>query len=106
MTPTLSPQQREALREVVFDVLWPLQTWEMDPQVCRAAVDATLDAALPAIIGAVLTSALKEIDDYIAYLNESSETEEDPDYRERFLVYAKHVRRATGAIRALAEEAR
>lgn len=38
MTPT------DTLREAVFDILWPLQSWEGDEDVCRAAVAAALSA--------------------------------------------------------------
>ncbi len=35
---------KETLREAVFDILWPLQPWEGEESVCRAAADAALAA--------------------------------------------------------------
>jgi hypothetical protein len=59
MTPSLTPQQREEVLKAAFDALWPLQNWEMDPQVCRAAAAAALDAALPVIRRSCLEEAAR-----------------------------------------------
>ena len=50
-----------------------------------------------------LEEAAKAADEYAAEMEEAAPFEDSPDYTERMLVYAKHVRRAAYQIRELKE---